>query len=278
MAHRLVVNRNNNLGDAMCQMRGLYEYKQRTNDTLDFITCHYLHYVAACHTDIFGRITFGTIDEVNSFAAGAQSNGYDSVIEFTVDWGIACRDGILRAWVENTLHFTPSTDKPYFLLTAEEKIVAKSQYGMIMEKGFRKSIILNLESVSAYTRGFRLEDWQRVIEMIPNDVAIIYPVPISWTWGNPFPPKSNLFVIPGYPIGYAGALSQLVDTVLVVHSGPLMLAYACDAKNIVQINFNEGGSPALLRIPEGQGENFYIETNREIPWLALQDLINRHLA
>lgn len=262
----------------MCQMRAIKEYKERSGDRLDFMSNHYLHYIAAEHTDNFENVMYGNTDEVSAKVAGYQSEGYDKMIEFRVDWGKACQVGILRAWCEDTLGFTPSTDKPYFILYEHEQVTARSQYGLIMErKGpFRKSMILNLESVSAYSRGFRIEDWNRVLDMIPKDVAIFYPVPITWTYGNPFPARSNLFVLPGYPIGETGGLHQCVDVVFVVHSGPLMIATAVDAKCIVEINFNDGGSPQLISPPK-VGEKICFNNNREVDWNILQNIINKWL-
>ena len=282
---QIVVNRQNNMGDAMNQMRVLLEYKQRNPGTkLDFISNHYLHYLMATHTDIFENILFTTTDEVNGYAAGWQSKGYERMIEFTVDWGRACEVGIMRAWSEHTLGFAPSTDKPYFILTEEEKVTAKSQHGIIMthpqanKPSFRKSMVLNLESVSAYTRGFRVEDFNMFIDLIPSDVAIFYMAPITWIHGNPFAPRPNLIVMPGYPIGHTAAMMQCVDLVMCVHSGPLMLALAVDVQHIVEINFNEGGSPQLVTIPPNQGEKVCIENNRSVDWTMIRNLIAKHLA
>jgi hypothetical protein len=279
---QLVANRDNNFGDAMCQMRGLKEYQDSNHQALDFITCHYLHYVAAKHTDLFNNIYFGDIDYVNSFVSGYQSKGYEKLIEFRVDWGKAVSDGILRAWVEETLKFTPSTDKPYWIVSEEEKITAQCQYITLLNHPhlntqFRKSMILNLESVSDYNRGFRQEDWQRIVDMIPQDVAIFYPVPITWTFGNPLQSRRNLFVLPGYPMGVTAALHQLVDCVFVVHSGPIMIAHAVGAKRIIQINFNNGGGSNLLVIPPDKGENITYNSNSEVNWDGLQEVINRNL-
>lgn len=265
----------------MCQMRVLKEYKD--NNKMDFATCHYLHYVAAKHTDLFENVFFLGYDEINNWADTWREKGYEKMIEFTIDWGRACQIGMTKAWGEHTFGFIPSEEKPYFLLSDEEKVTAECQYGIVMRHPhpnkpvFRKSIVLNLESVSSEARGFRQEDWERVIDMIPKDVAIFYPVPISWTYGNPLTPRPNLFIMAGWPVGLAGALSQLVDCVFVVHSGPLMLAYACNAKKIVHICFLENGSTNLVHIPEGQCENFYPQNNREVDWNGLQDLINRNL-
>ena len=281
---QLVLNRQNNMGDTMCQMRGLKEYKDRNPGTeLDFASCHYLHYLMATHTDLFRKVIFTTQEEINGLANSWQSAGYEKMIEFTVDWAGACDHGILKAWTEKTLGFTPSTDKPYFLLSDEEKITARSNLGIVMtvpqpnKQVFRKSMVLNLESVSDGSRGFLIEDWNRVIDMIPKDVAIFYFAPMTWIWGNPLTPRPNLIVLPGYPIGESGAVMQLVDVNLMVHSGLLMLAYACNAKCILQVSFNAGGSPNLLQIPEGQGENMAIASNREVDWGALQNLINKYL-
>jgi hypothetical protein len=273
------------MGDAMCQMRGLKEYKDRNPGTeLDFVSCHYLHYLMASHTDLFKSVKFVSQEEVNGLANSWQGNGYEKLIEFIIDWGAACRDGILRAWTEKTLGFTPSTDKPYFLLNEEEKVTARNQHSIVMnhpqpnKPTFRKSMVLQLESVSCNERGFLLSDWNRIVDMIPPDVAIFYMPPITWIHGNPFPPRPNLIVLPGYPVGETGAMMQMVDVVFTVHSGPLMLAYACDAKCIIQIGFNEAGSPNLLKIPEGQGENLFIDTNRSVDWNQIQSLINKYLA
>lgn len=278
----LVVNRSNNMGDAMCQMRILKEYKD-ANPTFeyDFITCHFLHYLMATHTDLFRQVIYDVEPQVNAFAAGYSSNGYDRLLEFTVDWGEATQIGILKAWAKRTLNFIPSTDKPYFLLREEEKITAKAHFDFIMKQAhpnkpaFRKSIVLSLESVSDPNRGFQQSDWNRVIDMIPNDVAIFYPTHVAWIYGKPLADRPNLFVIPGYPIGESGALSQLVDVVFTVHSGPVMLAYACDAKKIIQVNFSNGGGPNLVKIP--QSVDLLYENNQKVNWEQLQQVINENL-
>lgn len=275
----IVVNRQNNFGDAMNQMRILKEWKESTGIEMDFVSNIYLHYIAANHTDLFRKVMFEP--DINAYAAGWQSKGYDRMIEFTVDWGRCCEAGLMRAWAERTLNFVPSTDKPYFQLTDEEKVTALSQHGIIMTQPqpnkptFRKSMVLNLESVSAGSRGFQVVDFNRFADLIPPDVAIYYFAPITWIHGNPFTPRPNLIVLAGYPMGHMGGLMQLVDFVMVVHSGPLMMAHAVDAKCIVEINFNEGGSPALISPPK-IGEKYCIENNRVIDWSALQTLVNKY--
>lgn len=279
----LVVNRNNNMGDAMCQMRVLKEWK-RDDMQMDFLSCHSLHSIMATHTDLFDNVWHESADYVNAFAAGWQSKGYDQMVEFTVDWGEACTIGLLKAWGKRTLNFVPSTDKPYFLLSNEEKITAKAVHDSVMRQvvdnkpQFRKSMILQLESVSCNERGFLRQDWERVIDMIPSDVAIFYMPPIAWYHSKPLRERPNLIVLPAYPVGETGAMTQLVDLNLMVHSGPLMLAYACDAKNIVHIMFLEACSPNIVSIPAQQAENVYYNSNREVNWEQVQGLINKYLA
>jgi hypothetical protein len=262
-------------------MRALKEWKEQHPELeLDFYTNLYLHYIMASHSELFGAIYFDFDDPMGK----AQEGGYDDIKEFTVDWGWACEHGIVKAWGNKTLGFECSVNKPYFLLTEEEKVQALCQKSIVMngqvegKPGFRKCIVLQLEAVSDLKRSFRREEWNRIVDMIPGDVAIFYMAPISWIWANPLTPRPNLIVLPGYPIGETAALSQIVDAVYAVHSGPMFLAYAVGARPIIQFGFNDGGPEGLLSIPEDEGENHFFPSNGEVNWDEIQDSINRHLA
>lgn len=266
----------NNFGDTLCQMRGLKELKDREGLRFDFVTCHYLHWVAANHTDIFENVIFVSPEEINNWAAGGHD--YNQVIEFTIDWQNAVDNTILRAWSEKTLGFAPTNPRPYFLLTEEEEITAHSQHAWTMEAPyFRKSIVLQLESISCNERGFLRGEWEGVINMIPEDVAIFYPSPITWAQDPPIRRRPNVIILPGYPMGTTGALMKQVDLVLTVHSGSVMLAYAVGAKPIVHINFLEASGANILRIPEEDGINLIYPSNKQLDWDQLQETINNYL-
>ena len=285
MSRIAVVNRQNNMGDAMSQMRCLKEYKERHPEaTLDFYTNLYLHWIVANHTDLFAHVFFSGPGG-DPYGEALRGN-YNEIIEFTIAVTRASEIGIVKAWGETTLGFAPSINRPYFLLTEEEKIQAQCQYIDVMQNPYptkpplRKSVILQLEAVSDGIRSFRQEDWNKIVGMIPEDVAIFYMAPIAWRWTNPLFPRPNLIVLPGYPIGATAALAQKVDAVFAVHSGPLFLAHAVDAQPIIQFGFSNGwpsGADNLLRIPEGEGENIFFPSNSSINWDAVQDAFNRYL-
>jgi ADP-heptose:LPS heptosyltransferase len=278
----LVKNYDNNMGDAMCQMRGLKEYKDANPDiSLDFATCHYLHWVVANHTNLFDNIYF--LPDAQSVK---NMGGYDKDITFTVDWSEACMIGILKAWTKKTLNFIPSTDKPYFILTEQEKLSAKMQLRQIIYsnyiteeqsvKRFRKSVIVQPEAVSDPRRSFQREDWERFFNLFPDDVAVIYFCPMfRHFYPELIPHKDNIIVLPGYGLGESAAMMQLVDCVFTVHSGTVMLAKAVEAKPIVQINFLEASSVNICTIPDGT--NIPFQTNREVDWNKLKAEVVKYL-
>lgn len=276
----LVKNSDNNMGDAMCQMTGLKEYRERNPDAhLDFLTCHYLHYIIAKHTDLFDNITFNPDRQ-----AVINAGGYDSYIDFKVDWGEATVIGILKAWTKKTLGFVPSTDQPYFLLTEEEKLTAQVQLKCIMYECFngetelrryRKSVVIQPEAVSDPRRSFRPEDLQTFFNLFPDDVAIIYFCPVTKMFRpDLLSTRKNFFALPGYPIGTSAAMMQLVDAIFTVHSGTAMLAKAVDAP-MVHINFLEASSPNIITVPKG--DNIGFESNQKVDWELLKKMVAKYL-
>ncbi len=264
----------------MCQMTAIKEWKERNPGfEVDFITCFYLHWIAANHTDNFERIIF------ESDPNKMNLPGYDQTIEFKVDWGNAVNYGILRSWCETTLHFIPSTDKPYFLLTEEEKLTALHHYRAIMYNDYasetqnspryRKSVIFQPEAVSDPRRSFRGEDWARLIDLFPNDVAIIYFCPLERKFEKPITDKPNLIMLPGYPIGTSAAMMQLTDSIFTVHSATAMLAHAVDAKNIIHINFLEMSGKGILNVQNG--EDVFFESNLNFNWDVIKEKIDKYL-
>jgi hypothetical protein len=272
----LVINRKNHMGDAMCQMRGLKEWKDaHPNDTLEFASCLYLHVLMAAHTDLFARIHFDAFDQINALADNYHAAGYDGLIEFEIDWSAATDHGILKAWTEKTLGFTPSTDKPYFLVKPHERLVAGEHAKRVRAYGFSTLVLLQLDAPSGYVRSFRYEDWDRVVDLIPEEVGIVYPGPIDLAVGNQLKPRKNLFLLPGYDIGATAALFEHVDFALLAHGGLAMLAHAVDKKEVIHAIFTEAGSPNILWVPEWT--NLVYPTHQEIDWPELAAAVQTRL-
>lgn len=282
MSRVLVVNRMNNMGDAMSQMRVLKEHRERNPDiVLDFVSNYYLHWIMANHSGLFDQVIFNL--DPNKYLDEHKSE-YNDKIEFLSDWARACKEGIVKHWGKVNFGIPTSVNKPLFNLTEEEKLTAWAQLDWLMgvpmegKPAFRKSIVLQLESVSSERRGFLKQDYNKVIEMIPDDVAIFYMAPLSWKWINPFSPKDNLIVLPGYPIGHTAALMQKVDAVIACHSGPMFLAIAVEAKHILQIAFEEEGPRGLMEIEDSNGENIFFPSNRDINWEIIKEAIGRAIS
>jgi hypothetical protein len=275
----LVVNHAHNAGDAMCQMRGLQEFKERTPGlALDFITCYPLHYLMATHTDLFESVTcVNSAEEVVQAMNTAGPRGYERVIEFTVDWAAACDHGILKAWSEKTLGFSPSTDQPYFLVRDEERVTAAANAHTLRHGlGFRKLALLQFRAPSDYQRSFRTEDWNRVLDLFPTDVGLVYPGPIELAVQHPFTPRPNLILLPGYDIGTTAALIEQVDYVFGVHGGTIMLAHAVGKQDVTQVMFLAAGSPNLLHVPAW--DNLCYADNQQTNWEEVAAAIGRRLA
>lgn len=270
----LVINRLNNLGDAMCHMRGLKEYKDKNPEViLDFVSCEYLHVLAAMHTDLFNEIRMDTFQNIAKIAA--KHEGYDKVIEFDIDWQNALKVGILKAWVEKTLGFTPSTDKPYFIVTDEERMIA-FHHVKSLQKKFRKLVLMQLEAPSGYPRSFKYEDWEKVLDLFPGDVGIIYTGPTDLAIDGKLKPRKNLILLPGYDIGTNVALTGFVDFNLLTHGGMAMMAYANDSKKVIHIIFEEAGSRNILWVNDWV--NLVYKTHNDVNWDELKGAINNAVA
>lgn len=263
------------MGDAMCHMRALKEYKEQNSGmTMDFVTCHYLHYLMAAHTDLFESIKY--LDLLNILDLQTKPVSYDKVIQFTVDWQNACTIGILKAWGEKTLGFTPSTDKPYYIVREEEKIIAREHAKTLRER-FKKIVVVQLTAPSGYERSFLREDHEKALQLFPKDVGIIYAGPLNIGLNvQPGFDHSNFIVLPGYDVGVMGALLQEVDYVFGAHGGTIMMAHAVGAKNVTQVMFGEGGTVEILKVPEW--DNLYYPSHREVDWGELQVCINKRLS
>jgi len=261
------------MGDCMCQMRALKEWKDRCpNDTLDFATCNYLHYLMATHTDLFGSVQLLSFSEVSQLAAAQPA---DQLIEFSIDWDRACEIGILKAWGEKTLGFIPSTDKPYYLVRDEEHIVAQAHIARLRQRGFRKFALLQLNTPSGIERSFLPEDWDRALDCFPEDVALIYPGPIDLALESPMRHRPNLVLLPAYDIGITAALLEQVDYVFGAHGGTIMLAHAVDQKNVTQVMFLDACSPKILSVPKW--DNLAYPSHRAINWDEIQSTITKRL-
>lgn len=257
----------------MCQMRGLKEYKEKHPDyVFDFVSCEYLHTLAATHTDLFNRIVTDTFEGISKFIV--KHEGYDKVIEFQIDWPTALKEGILKAWTKKTLGFTPSTDKPYWIPTGNEFLVAINHANK-MRNLFKKLVFMQLEAPSGYVRSFQYEDWERVLDLIPNDVGIVYPGPIDLALNGKLRPRPNLFMLPGYDIGVSGPLISECDFVFVVHGGMAMMSRAMEKKEVIHIVFQEGGRLGLLNVTEWT--NHVFPSHRDVKWNDLQESVNKFL-
>jgi len=264
------------MGDAMCQMRGLKEWRDKhPEDTLEFASCLYLHILMAAHTDLFAAVHFDTFSQISSLADNYVEAGYDRVIEFEIDWNAACDHGILKAWSEKTLGFTPSTDKPYFITHPLDRLVAGEHAKRMRALGFDKLVLMQLEAPSGYARSFRYEDWERVLDLVPENVGVIYPGPVDLAIESKLKPRKHLFLLPGYDIGTTAALFKYVDFALLTHGGLAMLAHAVDKKEVIHAIFTESGSPKILWVPEW--DNLVYPTHNEIDWKALEQAVHGRL-
>jgi hypothetical protein len=261
------------MGDAMCQMRGLKEYKDRHPDaTFDFITCEYLHALMALHTDLFENVQLASFREVNAFVADIPPK---AIIEFDIDWDRACTIGILKAWCEKTLGFIPTTDQPYYIVREEERIVAKAHAKRFRGFGFEKLALLQLDTPSGAVRSFKHEDWDRVLDLIPEDVGILYPGPVDLALDSPMRPRKNLFLLPGYDIGTTAALMQEVDYVFGAHGGTIMLAHAVGKQEVTQVMFLAACHPNILNVPAW--DNLAYPNHDTIDWEQLRSRIHQRL-
>jgi hypothetical protein len=272
MAHKLVVNRKNNLGDTICQFRGLKEYQeQHTDITYDFVTSEYLHCYAALHTDLFENIKYLPLEKLNALIEKVDPG---QIIEFTLNWQRACEIGILKAWCEMTLGFIPSTDVPYFQIQPQEKIIA-ALHAEKLRLRFKKLVLLQFKAPSGYVRSFLPEDWQRLLDLFPKDIALIYPGPLDLASFSPMTQRNNLIVLPGYDIGTTAALIMQCDYVFGAHGGTIMLAHAVEKKEVTQVMFLTACAPNILKVPAW--DNICFPSHNEVDWTELGKTINRRL-
>lgn len=258
----------------MCQMRGLKEYKERNpKDTLDFVTCEYLHFLAATHTDLFGRVMFRSFEELKTIAA--RHEGYDKVIEFTIDWENALQGGIQAAWCEETLGFRPSTDQPYFLVRNEERLVASEHFKRLKKLNYQNIALVQLDTPSGHERSFKESDYQKVFSLFPDDTLLLYTGPIDLAAHTILRKQGNLLLLPGYDMGTTAAMLELVDYVFGAHGGTIMLAHAVEAKNVTQVTFLQAGSEKLLHVP--YWDNLTYPDHDHIDWDELKRAIQRRL-
>lgn len=270
----LVVNRLNNMGDAMCQMRALKEWKDKNPDIkLDFLTCHYLHCLMASHTDLFDRIMFTDFQKVNRIAV--KPEGYDKVVEFSINWKNALDNGILRAWCEETLGFVPSTDQPYYLVNDQEKMIAANHAKALRAQGYSKLVLLQLNTPSGYERSFKEEDYNKVFDLFPPGVGLVYPGPIDLALHKDLKSRDNLILLPGYDIGTTAALINEVDYVFGAHGGIIMLAHAVGKKEVTQVMFLQAGSPNILKVPEW--DNLCYPDHDRVKWIEVSKTIKKRL-
>lgn len=274
MKRALVVNRKNNMGDCMCQMRGLKEWKEKNPEyQLDFVTSEYLHAIVALHTDLFKSVRMESPSAIREFLL--MDHGYDKVIEFEIEWNNAVKNGILRAWTEETLGFTPSTDKPYFIVRPEEELIAIN-HAKMLDGEFRKLCLMQLQAPSGYVRSYKYEDWEKVIDLFPEDVGIVYPAPLDMVFNGKLKPRKNLILLPGYSIGVNAALFKFMDFSFLTHGGMAMLAHAVDAKDVIHTIFTEAGSPNILNVP--YWDNLVYKTHNDIDWEQVEKSIQKMYA
>jgi hypothetical protein len=272
----IVINRSNNIGDLLCHLRGLREWKdQHPNTLIDFASCFSLYSEVACHTDIFNEVMCVPV-KIDDLALNYKQKGYLDKIEFKNDWKRSLRDGLLSGWVYPTLGFIPKNQKPYFNIDEEEEYQAKGQHTLIMSKfQFRKSVLIQPEAPSNRSRGFLPCDYDKLADLIPNDCAIFYPASITRAIENSFTSRKNLLTLPAYPIGLTAALMKIVDLNLVVHGGFAFLAYAVNAPHIIQMHFLKEGGLKLLTIPRATDVVF--GDNESVDWDKLKKAIDKYL-
>jgi hypothetical protein len=272
----LVVNRLNNMGDVMCQLRGLKEWKDKQPEitTLNFTSSEYLHILAATHADIFDQIMPDTFSHIAQKLPEYKKE-YDKVIEFEIDWRIAVTSGILRAWTEKTLGFVPSTDKPLWNVQPEEILIAQAHERQMRQR-FKKLMFVQLEAPSGYVRSFRYEDWEKILDMVPTDIGIVYPGPIDLAVNGRLRHRPNLFLLAGYDMGVTAALiKHCIDFFFVTHGGMAMMAHAQDRKEVIHTIFQEGGSDKLLSVPEWT--NFLFPSHNDVDFAKIEKAIQSYL-
>lgn len=273
----LVINRFNNMGDTMCQMRGLKEWKDKHPEIeqMHFTSCEYLHIIAALHTDLFDAVMPDSFENIGKKLKDYKKQ-YDRVIEFEIDWNDAITNGILKAWTKKTLGFEPSTDKPYWIIDPQEALIGH-YHAERLHQYFEKIVFVQLEAPSGYVRSFRYEDWEKALDLFPDTVGLVYPTTIDLAYDGKLKPRKNLILLPGYDMGNTAALMKYggFDGFFLTHGGMAMMAHATDRKNVIHIVFREGGSKHLLDVPEWK--NFDFETHNHVNWDQLQEAVTSML-
>jgi hypothetical protein len=273
----IVTNHDNHIGDAMCQMRGIKEWKERNPGIgVDYVTTNPMHWLMAHRTDLFELNWVATEEEMQAIIAKPQSFGYVDKIDFAIDWfGKAIHIGILKAWCDTTFGFVPSTDVPYFLTNIEDKRIAAFHHAALAKR-FRSLAVVQLESPSSDNlRGFKPDEWEKVLDQFPEDCGIIYPTSIFRGIDNPFKPRKNLILLPGYSMGYTAELMKLCNLVFSNHGGLVMLAYAVGAKPIVQAVFTKYCPENILKLSPEDGINLYYDTHSNVNWDEVKSTIEQ---
>lgn len=277
MSKILILNHQNNMGDAICLMRGIKEWKEKEGHIIDFRSVHAMHLEAAWHTDdLFNSISMISQEEMNTMISGGLNYGYDKIFDhFNMDWTNSTKEGIVRSYCKLNFGFYPSTDRPYFVPQYGEIKITKYIADRLRGVGWKKLAMIQGLAVSNPARNIPFDDIREVIEMFPTDTMILMPCgvhdPFHVTM-NPFP--KNFIAMPGYPIGHTAALMKWMDLNLMVHGAYSHIAYAVEAPNVVQLNFYATGS-INFAVPGGTNLNF--ESNEDDYMPALKETIDRIL-
>lgn len=256
------------MGDAICLMRGLKEWKEKNDHSLDFMSLHAMHLEAAWHTkDLFDRVEHLSAERFEYMKNNYKLFGYDEVIDhFNMDWTESTKSGIVNAYCNLNFGFFPSTDRPYFKTKYHERVNAKFIVDRLRGAGWKRFAFFQALSVSNPARSIPFPDTMAILSLFPSDTMILMPCGVHDPFHdtiNPFP--RNIHVMPGYPVGNAAALMKHMDINLMVHGAYSHIAYAVNAPNVVQLNFYATGSinfsiPGAINLNFPSNEEEYMPT------------------
>lgn len=277
MSRILIINRQNNLGDAICLMRGIKEWKEQNDHVVDFVSVFPMHLEAAWHTDdLFESVKLITHEKMYKLIKYYSHHGYDEVMyDFNMDWTSSTRFGIVNSYCKLNFGFFPSTSQPLFQLQYDEIKIARFIADRLRGVGWKKLVFIQALAVSNPARCIPFDDIYKVCSLFPEDTLIMMPCGVHDPYHvtlNPFP--KNVLVMPGFPVGHSAALMKNMDLNLMVHGAYSHIAYAVNAPNVVQLNFYETGS-INFEVPGGNNLNF--KTSEEDYITPLKETIDRIL-
>lgn len=278
MSKILIVNCQNNLGDAICLMRGIKEWKEKHDHVIDFMSTVPMHLEAAWHTDeLFNSVALAQNEKLEYYKENYKRLGYDEIwTHFNMDWTMSTQIGIVNSYCKLNFGFLPKTAKPYFKLHYDEMKITKFMADRLRGVGWTKLVFIQALAVSNPARSIPYDDIWKVVELFPEHVLIMMPCDVH----DPFhatlnPRPKNVLLMPGFPIGHSAALMKQMDLNLMVHGAFSHIGYAVSAPNIVQLNFYATGS---INFEVPGGTNINLESNAEDYLTPLKEAIDRILS